>query len=130
MGLVAVEPSAMEEIPAEYEGWWRIVEVSQWRNLDVDILGPALLSLTEGGGRLRMFVLLAYVQAKPTKAGVSFTWQGAWEFDEMSGTGSHGAHRGPGGQLAQRREDVRREGEGRRPLPHQRDQGVHLVWRP
>jgi len=78
----------MEEIPAEYEGWWRIVEVSQWRSVDLDILGPALLSLTEGGGRLRMFVLLAYVQAKPTKAGVSFTWQGAWEFDEMSGTGS------------------------------------------
>ena len=78
----------MEEIPAKYEGWWRIVEVSQWRSLDLDILGPALLSLTEGGGRLRMFVLLAYVQAKPTKAGMSFTWQGAWEFDEMSGTGS------------------------------------------
>ena len=26
--------------------------------------------------------------AHPTKAGVSFTWEGAWEFDQMTGTGS------------------------------------------
>jgi len=78
----------MEVIPAEYEGWWRIVEVSQWPSEDLDMLGQALLSFTGIDDRLRMFVLLAYVQAKPTKAGMSFTWQGAWEFDEMSGTGS------------------------------------------
>lgn len=78
----------MERIPAKFAGWWRIVENESRSRRDLDILGPALLSLTGGTDRLRMFVLLADVQARPTKAGVSFTWQGAWEFDEMSGTGS------------------------------------------
>ena len=34
-----------------------------------------------------MHCLLAYVNCKPTKTGVSFTWEGAWEFDPMSGSG-------------------------------------------
>jgi hypothetical protein len=59
-----------------------------WGSRRIDILGPALLSLTGRGDRLRMFVLLAYVNVKPTKAGVSFTWEGAWEFDQVSGTGA------------------------------------------
>jgi len=33
-------------------------------------------------------VLLARVQCMATKAGLSFMWQGAWEFDQKSGTGS------------------------------------------
>jgi hypothetical protein len=78
----------MPEIPNEYRGWWRIVETSQWLNDDIDICGPALISLTGNADRLRMFVLLAYVNCKPTNAGVSFTWEGAWEFDQVSGTGS------------------------------------------
>jgi len=28
------------------------------------------------------------VNFKPTKGGASFTWEGAWEYDQMSGTGS------------------------------------------
>lgn len=78
----------MPEIPSEYRGWWRIVETSQWENDFLDDLGPALLSITGNGDRLRMHCLLAYVNCKATKAGVSFTWAGAWEFDQMSGTGS------------------------------------------
>lgn len=76
-----------EAIPSEYRGWWRITETSQWVNDGLDILGPALLSLTGHGDRLRMHCLLAYVNCKPTKTGVSFTWEGAWEYDQMSGTG-------------------------------------------
>jgi len=75
-------------IPAEYEGWWRIIETSQWAAKGLDMLGPALLSLTGKGDRLRMHCLLAYVSAKPTKTGVSFTWQGAWEFDQLTGSGT------------------------------------------
>jgi hypothetical protein len=60
---------------------------SQWDKDDLDILGPALLSLTGHGDRLRMHCLLAYVNCKPTKTGVSFTWAGAWEYDQMSGSG-------------------------------------------
>jgi hypothetical protein len=78
----------MEEIPAKLEGWWRIVDTSMWGSDDIDTLGTALLSLTGDGDRLRMCCLLAYVNARPTKAGVSFTWEGAWEYDQLSGTGS------------------------------------------
>lgn len=76
------------EIPSEYYGWWRIIETSQWDNDDIDIIGKALISITGDDDRLRMFVLLAYVNCKSTKTGVSFTWKGAWEYDPVSGTGS------------------------------------------
>jgi len=79
---------ADKEIPEEYYGWWRIVETSQWDNDDIDIIGTAMISFTGYGDRLRMFVLLAYVNCKPTKTGMSFTWEGAWEYDPVSGTGS------------------------------------------
>lgn len=76
-----------EPIPSGYHGWWRITEPSQWVADDLDILGPALLSLSGYGDRLRMHCLLAYLNCKPTKTGVSFTWEGAWEYDQMSGSG-------------------------------------------
>lgn len=75
-------------IPEEYYGWWRIIETSRWDNGDLDIIGKAVISLTGYGDRLRMFVLLAYVNCKPTKTGVSFTWRGAWEYDPVSGSGN------------------------------------------
>ena len=78
----------METIPPEIAGWWRITETSQWADEYLDLLGPALLSLTGYADRLRMHCLLASVNCRPTRTGVSFTWQGAWEFDQMSGSGS------------------------------------------
>ncbi len=75
-------------IPPEYRGWWRIVDTGTWANDDLDTLGPALLSLIGAGDRLRMHCLLADVNARPTKTGVSFKWTGAWEFDQLSGTGT------------------------------------------
>ena len=76
-----------DEIPIEYYGWWRITETSQWPS-GIDMIGPALISITGHDDRLRMHVLLAHVDCKPTKQGVSFTWKGAWEFDQVSGSGS------------------------------------------
>lgn len=76
-----------EEIASAYRGWWRIIETSQWENDGLDDLGPALISLTGHDDRLRMHCLLAYVSCRPTKTGVSFTWEGAWEFDPVSGSG-------------------------------------------
>ena len=35
-----------------------------------------------------MLALLAHVEARGTATGVSFTWEGAWEYDPMSGTGT------------------------------------------
>ena len=76
------------DISFEYYGWWRIIETSQWGSNDIDIIGKALISITGDDDRLRMFVLLAYVNCKVTKTGVSFTWKGTWEYDPVSGTGS------------------------------------------
>lgn len=76
-----------EPIQDEYYGWWRIIETSQWASRSLDLIGPALISLTGNYDRLRMHALLANVVCKPTKLGVSFTWEGAWEFDQMSGSG-------------------------------------------
>jgi len=54
---------------------------------NLDSLGPALFSLTGQDDRLRMHCFVAYVNCKPTKIGVSFTWEGAWGYDAMSGSG-------------------------------------------
>ena len=77
----------MTGIPSGYQGWWRIIETSQWDSDSLDLLGPALLSLTGHADRLRMHALVAYVNCTPTKTGVSLTWEGAWEYDPMSGSG-------------------------------------------
>ncbi len=85
----AIEEILMShELHPELYGWWRILETSQWVNQDLDALGPAMLSITGRGDQLRMHCLLAYVNVRPTKSGASFTWQGAWEFDPLSGTGN------------------------------------------
>ena len=76
------------DIPPEYIGWWRITETSQWCDDALDLIGPAVISITGGHDRLRMIALLAHVNCRPTKSGISFTWRGAWEFDPMSGTGT------------------------------------------
>ena len=78
----------MDEIPDGLLGWWRIIETSQWVDDGLDILGPALISFTGYGDRLRMHCLLAHINVRATKTGVSFTWTGAWEYDQMSGTGN------------------------------------------
>jgi hypothetical protein len=77
----------LDKLPAGYRGWWRIIETSQWSTRFLDSLGPALLSLTGHDDRLRMHCLLAYLTCRPTKTGVSFTWEGAWEYHPMSGSG-------------------------------------------
>lgn len=76
-----------EEILPEYVGWWRIIHTSQWIDEGLDDLGPALISLSGYNDRLRMHCLLAHLTCKQTKTGVSFSWKGAWEFDQMSGSG-------------------------------------------
>jgi hypothetical protein len=75
-------------IPPDYAGWWRIIETSAWAAKHLDLLGPALISLgDEYGDRLRLLAILAHVNARFTRNGISFTWQGASEYDPISGTG-------------------------------------------
>lgn len=45
------------------------------------------MSLNGFADRMRMHCLVANVNCKATKTGVSFTWEGAWEYDPMSGSG-------------------------------------------
>ena len=78
---------ASNELHPDLRGWWRITETSQWVKDGLDDLGPAMISLTGLADRLRMMCLLAHVKVTPTKSGASFTWKGAWEYDQMSGTG-------------------------------------------
>lgn len=76
-------------IPSELLGWWRITQTSQWVDNGLDLLGPALLSVTGAGDRLRLYALLADVEYRPAASkGLSFFWHGVWEFDRLSGTGS------------------------------------------
>jgi hypothetical protein len=75
-------------IPDAYRGWWRITDTSMWGSTELDILGDALISFTGSEDRLRMFVLLAKVKCKPIRSGISFTWKGAWEWDQLTGSGS------------------------------------------
>ena len=35
-----------------------------------------------------MLAILAYVNVRPTKTGVSFIWEGSSEFDPIAGTGT------------------------------------------
>jgi len=78
----------MSEIPSAYLGWWRITETSQWPSKYLDDLGPALISITGSDDRLRMLGLLAYVSWTAARSGLAFTWTGAWEYDQMMGTGT------------------------------------------
>jgi hypothetical protein len=77
-----------DKLPLELHGWWRITETSQWVSDGMDDLGAAMISITGHDDRLRLHCLLARIKLMPTKTGASFTWQGAWEFDPMRGTGS------------------------------------------
>lgn len=79
---------ASDNLHADIKGWWRITETSQWVNKGLDDLGPAMISITGHADRLRMHCLLAYVNVRPSKTGASFSWEGAWEYDPMSGTGT------------------------------------------
>jgi hypothetical protein len=79
---------ASNNLHADLHGWWRITDTSQWVNKRLDALGPAMISLTGYADRLRMHCLLAYVNVRPTKTGASFSWEGAWEYDPMRGSGT------------------------------------------
>ena len=86
-----------QRIPQPLHGWWRIVETEAWASEHLDLLGPAMISLTGEHDRLRLLAILAHVSCRPTKAGVSFAWSGPDEYDPVSGTGS--ARLGKDGRL-------------------------------
>lgn len=78
---------APQEIPTAYRGWWRITSASQWSDDMLDLLGPALISITGAGDRLRLSAFLANVRWRPGKAGLVFAWSGAWQLEHVTGSG-------------------------------------------
>jgi hypothetical protein len=74
-------------IPAPYRGWWRITSASQWSDDMLDALGPALISITGTGDRLRLSGFLANVRWRPGKAGLVFAWSGTWALARVAGSG-------------------------------------------
>ena len=68
---------------------WRIFEVDDAWNLDLDVDEPAHLDVDEeGGGELVFDLLAASVDARRvSETRFDFSWEGAWENDEKSGRG-------------------------------------------
>ncbi|HVF32392.1 MAG TPA: hypothetical protein VM933_05070 [Acidimicrobiales bacterium] len=68
---------------------WRIVEVDDAWDLDLDIEEPARLDVgREGRGEMVFFLVRASVDARRvTDTRFDFTWDGQWELDEQSGRG-------------------------------------------
>lgn len=68
---------------------WRIVEVDDAWDLDLDVEEPAHLDVGQDGhGEMVFFLLGASVDARRVSdARFDFTWKGQWENDEQSGRG-------------------------------------------
>ncbi len=73
-------------------GEWQIVEMGQWDNDYIDLLGPGFFRLDNGGtGEFRFGVVEATLDFRHTEntsgSRLEFTFEGASEFDPVSGRG-------------------------------------------
>ena len=67
---------------------WRIVEVNDGWDLELDIEEPAHFTLDASGkGSMAFFLFGGTVDARVVDDRLEFTWEGTWEFDDMSGRG-------------------------------------------
>jgi hypothetical protein len=67
---------------------WRIVEVHDAWDLELDVEEPARLVLDDDGrGELVFFLLQASVDARVDGGRLDFTWAGMCELEELSGRG-------------------------------------------
>lgn len=80
----------MTELPREYAGWWRIVDASTSDKGMLDLIGTAMISITGRGDRLRMFALLADVNWRVTKTGLSFAGRAPGSSIRCPGLGASG----------------------------------------
>jgi hypothetical protein len=75
-----------------FTGRWRIIGSDSFRRDDLDLVGPAHLTLRRGGhGELELIALSADVDyrvvARDGKPGIEFSWEGVDEGDRLSGRG-------------------------------------------
>lgn len=70
-------------------GKWRIVETDLWDKDYLDMLGPARITFQANGtGEFAFGAVTATLQCHHASEGVSFTWTGFDELDEVGGDGS------------------------------------------
>ena len=77
--------------PAKCEliGRWRIFEADIWDHDDLDLCGPATITITDHGrGEMAFGALQAGLDIEYSRCSIGFTWEGFDEMDEVRGEGS------------------------------------------
>ena len=70
-------------------GRWRIVEADLWARDDLDLVGPATLTIgADGHGEIAYGAMQAGLDREYSRTMVFFPWAGFDEGDEVTGTGS------------------------------------------
>ena len=70
-------------------GRWRIFEADIWDHDDLDLCGPATITITDHGrGEMAFGALQAGLDIEYSRCSIPFTWEGFDEMDEVRGEGS------------------------------------------
>ena len=69
-------------------GRWRIVEADLWDRAQLDLCGPARLTITAQSGEIAFGTLEAGLDVEYARDSMGFHWAGCQEGDEVEGEGS------------------------------------------
>ena len=69
-------------------GRWRIVEADLWDREDLDLCGPATLTITAQGGEIAFGAMEAGSKSNTPANSIGFRWSGSDEGDEVGGEGT------------------------------------------
>ena len=79
-------------------GRWRIVEADLWDRADLDLCGPATLTIAAQGGEIAFGAMEASLYVAYARDSIDLRWHGADEGDELAGESAardRGRPRGP-----------------------------------
>ena len=69
-------------------GRWRIVEADLWDREDLDLCGPAILTITAQRGDIAFGALGAGLEVEYARYSIGFRWAGSDEGDQVEGDGT------------------------------------------
>ena len=69
-------------------GRWRIVESDLWDRANLDLCGPATLTITAQGGEIAFGALEATLEVEYARDSIGFRWYGCEEGDQVEGEGT------------------------------------------
>ncbi len=70
-------------------GQWRITSSDLWDNEHLDLCGPAMMTISEGGhGEIAFGAMQASLNVEYSQTMVFFIWAGFDEMDEVTGSGN------------------------------------------